>query len=138
MHHVPGSQEKYYEIEQGCADGKLSVHRAPDKLESKHHRIDNSQPFHSDRNDKHKQYLGIRECRRESQENRHIDIISAEHHRYDGKILVRRVDGQCRPQHGNFRFKEITVPHQQKASRNGKEHPLEQIDVIPVGAPGAL
>ena len=79
------------------------------------------------------QHLGIREGRRIRQENRHVDIVSAEHHRYDRKVLRGCIDRQ----HGarqacqeNRRLKQVAVSHQEKAPCNGEKHSLKQIDII--------
>ena len=81
------AKEKDNKIQQRHHDCDLSIPFSPHEVPYNHDSIDNSHPFHLDRNNIHEKYLHIRISNRKRQEYGHIDIactksVTDRQHRY--------------------------------------------------------
>lgn len=132
VHHIPRCHKEHDEIEQGSKDRKFADNAHSKKGKQKHNAIDRPQPFNLDRQKEHEQNFHFRKSRRKGKKNRHIDIVGAETQGTCQEIKLRP-NGR-----DPVRMKDVMISHHQKAARYGKEHSLEQIDIIPVGPPRPL
>ena len=88
------------------------------------------QPYIEDDDIKEK-HLHIGEGSRKGQKDRHIHIIGAEHPGNHPEIV-------CSIGCHQILLEQEGIPQQQKSSGYGKKGAGKQIDIIPVGSPGAL
>lgn len=75
---VSAGHEEYDKIEEGRTDNKPGHYSSGKAFEHQNGAVNDPQPLHLNRDDKHKQYLHFRKGCRICQEDGHIDVVSTE------------------------------------------------------------